>query len=278
MKKGSPHQSFIVRSAKEMRANNNEGMVIDAGMAEDGTIRLYLNGEKYPVRIYPDQNAVLIVSAIKRMIPLILGNIRKQNISAIITLIALKMNFNVILGWLENLFFLYDILLKEEHWSQPIKEVRRVLKGKVDSRIIDGISLVLEFDSAYRFIFQDIAAEIDRTNLEMRPRKEVLRLMDIAIARANGGDVDKFRNIKKILSLLLYGKLAKIVQEVAKEVNLDELKPSPEDTYWMYYLKTYNCFGLSQDCRMARYNKLKYGELKEQALDIILKDKLSVSK
>ena len=269
MKRGSVHQEFCKKNREE-QIHKNDGIVVDAKLAEDGTVRLYLNNERYPVRIYPDGNSVLIVSAIKRLFPLLLKNIKKQNIfSKITTLLAINNNANIILDWFENLFYLYDILLKEEHWSQPIKEVRRVLKDKVDARAIDAVSLVLEFDSAYRFIFQDVMAEMDRTNLELQPIKEIKRLFDILISRANGGDVQKFKNIKWLASiyLLFNRKLLKTIKQIAKDLKLDEIKPTQEDVYWMYYLRTYNCFGLPEQQRLARYNMIKAGGTVEDLLN-----------
>ena len=88
--------------------------------------------------------------------------------------------------------------------------------------------MIDEFDTRYRYTRQDLFGEIDIDNLRMRPRKEVLRLLDIWIKREIDGDwqKNKVKAMKAVVSvLLLKGYVKKFVSQFAWE-----LKPKLQDS------------------------------------------------
>lgn len=154
-----------------------EKIVIPKG----GGIDTYLKGLKYPYPGYPDHRRLEIICIIKRTFltwmhffsPL------KRNI---FKLILFKKNLKKFIP--EGIYFLAWILrnhrLKPQFYSRPVREIYRLfdiliersnegLKGKFTS-IRDIVCMVLEFDDAYRFMVQDIIAEMDVDKIKMDER------------------------------------------------------------------------------------------------------------
>jgi hypothetical protein len=152
-----------------------------------------------------------------------------------------------------------QVLLKNENYCQPIREIRRVFKIlRLDNRAIDAISLILEYDSAYRYILQDAFNEFDKLKFFNDYKKELKRVFDIVISRTGGEDTNKFKNMYKLLVLAtkIKGIREKILWFI-EELRMEEVRPSKEDYYWMLMLKTYKCFGYEPKEADKIYEKLK---------------------
>lgn len=237
MKKDNAHTANPAQTAKDKR------YILDVKLAEDGTVRTYLSDSELPVRNYPDRASVLLVANFKRLAMELILSLKRQNwFERIITLLAIKNNFDILPGWFEYQFDWQQVLLKEKHWSQPIKEVRRVLKGKINEHLIDAISAVLEYDSAYRYRFQDIVAELNKNNGVV---KELKRLLTITAEReVDSWQKEKWNSLKFLVNALyLMPKTRKLIREIIQEVNIDEIKFSKEDIYWTRTAKNYNYGG-----------------------------------
>lgn len=234
-------------------------------IGEDGGIRTYLEGFAEPVRILPDGQTVQATAIYKRLLPLLTKSLSQQNIfQKIITVLALKWNWKYILPeWLDFVLTMNPILLKEEHYSQPTKELRRVLAGRLPQGIVDALTMVIEFDSAYRYRFQDVIVLLDKTRLKgyFKTVKELQRLLSILQERDIQGEGIqglKWNKLKQFIPLLLLSPaIRKGTIEVLKELNLDEVKMSKEDIYATNMHCVYKCRGLTQDERRLE-NKLKY--------------------
>jgi len=238
-------------------------IIVDLKLAEDGTLRTYLKGEPEPVRFYSQHSTVWLVAMYKRLIPLLIKRfITSGWINKIATILFLKYNIKLFSDWFHYIFYINPILFKEEHYSQPVKEIRRVLKGKIDENFIDAISLVLEHDSAYRYRFQDIIVCLNKVLLKQNPAREICRLMDIIIEREEARMNHKWKSVKKFIKLALFfpTKYRKLLVEIMGEINLEELKFSKEDTYWAGEYQSYNFGGKTLEKRKLE-NKLKYNKL-----------------
>lgn len=229
-------------------------------IGQDGSIRTHVGSEKYPIRSWPDTDTVFLTAYYKRLVPLILKSLAGQNwFKRIITVLALKYNFHIVPEWFKYVFSTRQFLLNDENYCPAVKELRRVLKGVIDDNLIDAIGLVLEYDSAYRYVFQDIISEFDRREFNKNPIKEINRLFDLLVSRSISSDVTKFSNVFKFVKiyLKLNPKVLKTVKEVVGKMKIGEIYPSEEDYYWMLYLKVYNCFGMTEDERTKQFNQLK---------------------
>jgi hypothetical protein len=254
----SEYKKFLERSIIEKHEDTYSVEKVE--LAPDRTVRTYVTGHKYPLRSYPIAQSMVLTATYKRLLPLAISGGIFGRITAIL---FIWLNRKAIAEWFDYVFDLNNVLLVEESWSQPIKEIRKALKDELEKGFIDAVSLVLEYDSAWRFIFQDIMAEFRPEEFGKNWRKELRNIFDIAINRGNANDKVKFNNIYKImiLALTLNRKLLKQVKRIVAKLNIEEMKPTEEDRYWMLFLKTYSCFGLSPEQRDIEFNKMKSAEI-----------------
>jgi len=232
-------------------------------LAKDGTIRTYAEGKKEPFRMYPEIKSVWFTAYYKRFITLILQSLSEMGlVKKIITLLAIKFNFHILSKWFEHIFFIYESTRKDENYSQPVKEFRRVLKGRLDQNLIDALALILEYDSAYRYRFQDIVMELNKDN---KPVEEIIRLLDILNKRECGDDLNTRKNSKwgQMRRLVKLGfffcpKIKKQMIAILRDINIDEIKFSKEDIYWIAE-DGYPFQGMTKEERKAE-NKKVYGE------------------
>jgi hypothetical protein len=237
-------------------------------LAPDKTLRMYIKGAKEPIRMYPDMNSVWFTAYYKRFIPLILHQLEGMGwIKRIITLLAIKYNYEIAIKWLEHIFSTYQGTPKEEHYSQPVKEIRRVLRGEMDETLVDAITLVLEYDSGYRYRFQDIIAELNISHLYNEYiTAELQRLLDILTYREGLGKIDpasKWQKLKRLLPIIffLYPKLKKKIVKILEKINIDEVKFNYQDEYWINQNPCHLYCGLSIEERQKK-NIARYGSIK----------------
>jgi len=235
-------------------------IIADVRLAEDNTVRTYLQNSPEPLRYYSDYLTVYTVSYYKRLFSLIFSNISSIGwFGRVITLLAIKYNFNILPDWLNHIFCLNQILLKDKYYSQPTKEIRRVLTNKINEQLVNGISIIVESDSAYRYRMQDVLPLLNKENLLKNPIKEICRLLDILIERDEEYMKEKWKKVKKFVKLVLIvsPKIKKLVVNILMEINIDEIKFSKEDIYWVNEFGKYNYFGKTLEQRKED-NKIKY--------------------
>lgn len=252
---------------KDMRNNSAEAVIINTELAKDGTPRTYCLYHPLPCRFLIDQDTVSLTAIYKRFVPLIAKNLKRKGLlGQIITILALRMNIKVMSEWFEYVFGLKRYLLKEQHYSQPVKEIRRVLRGRLDENILNALTLILEYDSAYRYRIQDVLPLLDKSKLTniFSIAREFERLFKILIERDYCPEekVIRYGNIKNyiIFAMLLFPKIKKEIISTLKEINLDEIKFNEEDLYWTNQFGVYNFRGLTWDQRKLE-NKQKYGSI-----------------
>jgi len=205
--------------------------VRDLKLAEDGTVRCYLEDDPIPLRFFAEQEAVNVVTTYKNLF----ARLAK---SGLIGMITIWVNKKVWSLWFAKLFSINNVLLKDEHWSQPVKELRRVLKG-MDENILNAISLVFENDMAYRYRLQDIVGELNKNNPTI---KEVNRLLDIMIERELANPLPLWKKFRKHTWLFrIYG--LKQIKKIIKDINIEEIKFNEEDLHWIKLNKSYNWCG-----------------------------------
>jgi len=222
----------VVFSDKNIVKGNNTTIIVDMKIAPEGHILTYLAGEKEPVKGYPDTQSLNAITLYKNFIPLILKRLAHQNwLVRIITLLAIYFNYPVYLDWFDRVKAYTPVMLKEKHYLPHTKEMRRVLKGRLDPRTVDMTTLVLEYDSGYRSRFQDIASELNKNN---PPVREIKRLMGLLIERDYKEMGDKWRRIKNLTNILyLMPKTRRLLKEIINDIDISKLKMSKEDIYWV---------------------------------------------
>lgn len=267
MKKIKKPAFFADRVEEEIDLNkineSSDAFITDYSMAKDGSLRTYCLNHPEPMRFFIDQDTVILTAVYKRFIPLIAKSLAKQNwFKRIITILAIRFNFNVLPEWFDYIFSLKSVLINEDNYSQPVKEIRRVLRDKINGYILNAITLILESDSAYRYLVQDVLPLLDKSKLTniFSTAKELNRLFKILIEREYNSEEKRTRygNIKKFLifGMILFPKLKKTIIDTLKEINLEEIKFSKEDEYWVRQFGVYNFWGKTWDERKQENIKL----------------------
>jgi hypothetical protein len=211
--------------------NDKPKIIEDLQLASDGSVRTYIEGEPYPLRFFTPHEAVDVVANYKRLFALLLEK-------GLLGFVIIWLGRKIWPIWIHRIFELYPVLLKDEHYSQPVKELRRVLN--IDPNIKDAISLVLENDMAYRYRFQDIIGELNKDTLKVFPTTEIKRLLSIMRMRETDPRIKKkVELIIRFAFLLRFTPFIKIL----KDINIDEVKLSVEDKYWVKLNKSYNFGG-----------------------------------
>lgn len=209
--------------------------IIGTKIDTDGSVKMYVDDLEYPISGYPDAETLYLTTLYKRFLPLMADSLLNQGwIGRIITLLALSFNWKIAPKWFEYVFSLRPALLNDENYCKPVKELRRVLKGKIDEHILDAISLVIEYDGAYRYRMQDILAEKE---------KNPVKLIDIMISRDKLlTQVPKYRAIQKLVKLAMFiPKIRKTITSILNDIDRNEIKLSKADRYWLErYNNAYN--------------------------------------
>jgi hypothetical protein len=162
--------------------------------------------------------------------------------------------YNAVLGY---------IILDEERFNTFHRELRRVNEivfnnnhrlSKPLKKIFEIIIYLIDFDSAYRWALQDVLSIVDKKN---EPRKEFLRLINIAIERYNDEQVkNKLRALKKLHLIFLLPYYKKMITTFLQELDTEKIKFDEDDNYFILKRKLYNFNGLDFATRLKERQRL----------------------
>jgi len=163
-------------------------------LPKEGGIESYLEGEKQPYPGYPDYTTVYAIEAVKRTLRTLIESLavmmKKHRVLKFI-LLARDIK-RLVPKWLKlGFYIIMRHRLKPKVYSHAVREIYRVLNIAIerDSRpemkekfvqARDLICVILEFDDAYRFIFQDIFSELnlDEIKLDEKDLHYALKMED----------------------------------------------------------------------------------------------------
>lgn len=137
-------------------------------------------------------------------------------------------------------------------------------KGKRDfiialASLMEAVYLILEFDNAYRFRFQDIIVEMKREAIEKNVRKEVLRLITLAKGRETGKDMqNKWKAVYMLANaaLFLSRKTRKFVRTFLLDIDIEAMKMDESDYYFSLARQTFNFRGESLEQRLKKKEEI----------------------
>lgn len=163
-----------------------------------------------------------------------------------------------------------DVIPQPYEWCTSVKEFYRVSeillnevkhKGvrEVLGKFRDLALMILENDTAYRFVAQDVIPEIDKNKDLIDELKRVYRVM---IFREHPGDQrNKWIRIEKLMLLVLrVPKIRKLVRKYLTELDFEKIKLDEADWYFVLGHHLYDYQDVSYEDRMAermRINKEK---------------------
>ena len=231
---------------------------------QDKGCLVYIEGKREPMRglMYHDDFIASMIwkKALALFLKFIWGNEefegKKKNIFEILFIVmsTIKM-YPFYLTFIHHA--LYDNIYENtDKYSQPIRELSRVFPKGLEKEK-DIVCFFAESDHAYRYRLQDVLPLLNKEAFFKNPAKETNRLLDILTERepVEATMKAKWRALKKIIPILFIylkvfkPKILKMVKEMVREINLEEIEPSKEDRYWMNEAPSYNFRGLSYEVR-----------------------------
>jgi len=138
---------------------------------------------------------------------------------------------------------------------------KKNLPAYIVANIMEFVYFFIEYDQAYRFPAQDILGELNKENLRKDFKKELSRVFDILIERAQS-DKDKrleetFRALKKsVILLVLIKDFGRIIKDFLLELDIDRVKLDEHDWYFSYLRTGYNYGGMDLETRRKIREKI----------------------
>jgi len=254
------HDVQVVMNDKE---HTDSSQLIDIKL-ENNIVKAYYEGLQEPFFGIPDETVVRIVAMYKRLFILMASSFARQNIVGKgITFLALLLNKDILPDWLSHIFEAYPIRLQDQYYIPCVKEIKRVLTGRMNETYVNAIIAILENDNAYRHRLQDILPLLDKAQLRgyKRTRNEIRRLLGILTERELQESMPfKYNAIDKLTLLLLIPRIRKVVIDILNDIDIEKVKMTKEDIYFTNRYMIYKCRGLSREDRQKE-NIKKYGVL-----------------
>lgn len=248
---------------------------------EEGGTLSYMVGEKFPMRGWVFREAVFANDLVKRKLINDVRFVFSSSLKYYLPLIFLFSNSKkLILNYCEKLInyaestyqhfgrmmpyeneegkavTMLTVCPDPKRYCNMVREIRRaaLLISKDDTigfGIIKIISMILEFDDAYRYRIQDMMSLVNKDDMIRNPGKEMKRVMLIAADRGQG-TAEKFRSFAKAVPWLFRIRFIKhIIQEFFKEVSLEKLTLDTFDFYRVLPWGGYDWGGIPSAERMS---------------------------
>lgn len=225
----------------------------------EGGILTYMEGQDYPYRGFPFSEMVEKIDILKKVVRGILSSffhsLKRRN--------KLQVLLVAFVPWLimdtvkALIYVIYRAVersrIKSNMYSQSMRELHRALSTErygeneehrtLRRQIRDSVCMILEFDNAYRFRFQDIIVELDKVSLRKSPGKEIVRLLTLMQTREKGQDLkDTWTLLKFFIPgfLFINRKLRKDLVEVLTDLDLTKVALTVEDKSYCYPRKDYH--------------------------------------
>jgi len=249
---------------------------------EDGGVYIYLFGYKYPYKGSPDVYSVEQMRIVKKLLLYIVLCLKNRVVLAGVGLFFLLPKFitkpflKALVKYYSSMicWSLWYVYLKPERYCTCVREVYRAFTVLVDREkeetnkkvlktVRDVFCLFIEQDSAYKFRFQDIMAEVDVCKIRKggnSTRKEILRLFSIMNERELNKEVMtsfKWKTIERLLSpAFLIKEVRSLIQDFVKEVDFNKLKPDEGDWYYNTLRLDYDFGGKTLQERIEERKKM----------------------
>ena len=267
-----PGTGFKILDDVDGPGRKNLGIITREERPPEGGIYLHLLYYKYPYKGCPFNKSVWNLHTFKKSIFFALKAVQNRKIEILLGLMLILPKFLTrrILSavvdyyyWMMDFLLKYD-LVKPKRFCPCVREIHRAFtvligreeeewKRKMLEMAREVLCMFLEFDSAYKFRFQDIANEIDPFLIrgENTMARELERLFDLLAGRerptnALGDCMEvKWKRVKKMFvpPIKRIGFIRQMALDFFREVDLEKLKPDEGDRYFYYLRKDYEFFG-----------------------------------
>ena len=208
---------------------------------EEGGVLTYMGGYDHPYKGFPLGEFVDKIDYIKKTQRAVLSSLyhsfKSHSWLTLSTLIFVPWILNDLLkAYIYPVYRMVDrFKLKPIRYCTSMRELHRAFSkdsGEYRGMIRDIMCMLLEYDNAYRFRFQDIIVELDKDKLKKNPGKELNRLFALLISREIKQEVkDTWKLVQYFLPTYLFfnRKLRKNIIDIFTELDLEKVALSVED-------------------------------------------------
>lgn len=223
---------------------------------EEGGVLTHMDGYDAPYRGFPFYEFVDKIDLIKKISRAFLSGMyhglkdkKWRFITFIPSLWAAKLFLRV------GVFVFYRVIerfrIKRVCFSQPIRELHRAMTMSFSTKesertfqqqLRDLTCMVLEFDNAYRYRFQDVIVEVRQESCKKHVISECVRLLGVLQSREKTVDIsDTWKLVKLFFSFYLRfdRSTRKFIEGTLTELKKDEVKLSEEDKFFCKPRKDY---------------------------------------
>lgn len=218
---------------------------------KEGRYSMNVKGADFHYKGIPTPEAIFAVNAVKRI----------TLKTAIFFPVQCVLKPKKIIDYVNEtaLIIIKPYFIESENKTEFAEEICKVMnllfskitkKGDADlaSRII---SLIFEYDAAYRFRLQDILSETTKKKLIKSPIKETNRLLKILYQRDYDAVSSKFKIMGKLLTYsLIIPKIRKAFKEALLQADFSKLQLDENDRYWTAQRVDYKFWGKTNQERL----------------------------
>lgn len=260
----------------EMVSDGNGGVKPRIEYPESGGIFRYFQGMKFPEKGFPTPEAITACNIVKRaLVTVVKSFTSKWLILSYVGLLFTPWRFKLRIGQnlLNNFLEFCRVPMRPVRWDDryfmlPVKELRSYIDRFIDNLGLSPydeenqdslglyVGMMIEFDSAYSYRFQDIMSEVDKEALISDPSREFARLLDIFAQREPQRPhlVKKFALIIKALRILfLSPRIRRAFVAATQGVDFENLGLSEADKYHVLYLNGYEFMGRTIEDRVQEW-------------------------
>jgi hypothetical protein len=225
---------------------------------DNGGILTYMGGHKYPYKGFPFHDFVDKIDTIKKVqratLSSIFHSMKKRSRFQIAFLIFVPWILgDIARAFIYTFFRLIDrFKIKTIRYCDAIRELHRAFsleyhndspeEKEMKGMIRDIVCMVLEFDNAYRFRFQDIIVELDKVALRKNPSKELIRLLKLLSLREKTQEIkDTWKLVQYFLPVYFFlnKSFKQSIVDVLNELDLQKVALSVEDRHYCDERKDY---------------------------------------
>lgn len=210
---------------------------------DSGGIYTYMGGHEYPYKGFPYWEFVEKIDLLKKLGRGILSGFyhrfKKRRLSLLTLIPSLWVFEDFFAMTIMNFYRIIDrFKMKPLRYCTAVRELYRAMSVKANEEmqmIRDIVCMIIEFDNAYRYRFQDVIVLLNKEALKRNPRKELIRLLEIMSSREVEQQVkDTWTLMRLVVKYYLFFNRKRLHSIVAilLELDLEQLKLSVEDEHF----------------------------------------------
>ena len=211
----------------------------------------YFEGSKYPINSFPKQEDLNYLDTIKRVLMATMRFIVSIPITP----------HRIIQGvqkWMGDIYSADHAQnpnrFTRENWAESTNAMLDALilcNNHEDNEWCYYLAAIWDGDLAYRFRGMDILQNLNKENLRKNPKREIMRLVDLAISREIAVK-EKVKMARRLLKIALWSReFRNTAVKFLNELDIEKMRYSVIERYWLASKFDYNYEGKTYDERMA---------------------------